>query len=162
MKTNKYIIYLIISFILTILFCIVIEEAISISLWMNIYIILIVLRITDNIYDYEKDIKQKRIKFTKKQLYRLNLLFVFLFFTLNIYLYGEIGLLSLIFIAYIFLQEKYEFLQSFLMMFLFLYFLKTYSISLSNGNIRIYGFLILTIILPIAFGKYKRRKNNDL
>lgn len=162
MKANKYIIYLIISFILSIVFCFIIKEPISLSLWINIYIILIILRITDNIYDYEKDRKQKKISFTKKQLYRLNLLFVFLFFILNIYLYKKLGLFSLVFIVYIFLQEKYKILQNFLMMFLFIYFLKTYSINLFNGNIRIHGFLILTIILPIAFGIYKRRKDNDL
>ncbi len=162
MKVRKYVIYLVISFLIMSLFCFAIKQPLSIAVWINIYLILLILRVTDNIYDYEKDLAYKNTLYSKKQLYQLNAVFNSLFFILNIYLYKSLGLLSIVFIGYVFLQEKHKVLQPFLMMFLSLYLLRTYSFSIASMNVRIYGFLIVTIILPLFFGVYKRSKNNDL
>ena len=88
-KDYKLIIYsilsLIISLVMSFLLNIFNNTILIFTLSLMILFLLFIIRITDDIFDYDKDIKNKKLILTKKQLINLDIIFIVLFILINLY-----------------------------------------------------------------------------
>ena len=78
-KDYKLIIYSILSLIMSFLLNIFNNTILIFTLSLMILFLLFIIRITDDIFDYDKDIKNKKLILTKKQLINLDIIFIVLF-----------------------------------------------------------------------------------
>ena len=161
-KDYKLIIYsilsLIISLVMSFLLNIFNNTILIFTLSLMILFLLFIIRITDDIFDYDKDIKNKKLILTKKQLINLDIIFIVLFILINLYQYHLLGLISVILIFYIILQQKFELLKIIFMFLSSTYYLYVNSNSDIFKNYFVWIYLILCLLLPILYYFYKRRK----
>ncbi len=161
-KDYKLIIYsilsLIISLVMSFLLNIFNNTILIFTLSLMILFLLFIIRITDDIFDYDKDIKNKKLILTKKQLINLDIIFIVLFILINLYQYHLLGLISVILIFYIILQQKFELLKIIFMFLSSTYYLYVNSNSDIFKNYFVWIYLILCLLLPILYYFYKRSK----
>ena len=161
-KDYKLIIYsilsLIISLVMSFLLNIFNNTILIFTLSLMILFLLFIIRITDDIFDYDKDIKNKKLILTKKQLINLDIIFIVLFILINLYQYHLLGLISVILIFYIILQQKFELLKIVFMFLSSTYYLYVNSNSDIFKNYFVWIYLILCLLLPILYYFYKRSK----
>lgn len=161
-KDYKLIIYsilsLIISLVMSFLLNIFNNTILIFTLFLMILFLLFIIRITDDIFDYDKDIKNKKLILTKKQLINLDIIFIVLFILINLYQYHLLGLISVILIFYIILQQKFELLKIIFMFLSSTYYLYVNSNSDIFKNYFVWIYLILCLLLPILYYFYKRSK----
>lgn len=161
-KDYKLIIYsilsLIISLIMSFLLNIFNNAILIFTLFLMILFLLFIIRITDDIFDYDKDIENKKLILTKKQLINLDITFIVLFILINLYQYHLLGLISVILILYIILQQKFELLKIIFMFLSSTYYLYVNSNSDIFKNYFVWIYLILCLLLPILYYFYKRSK----
>ena len=161
-KDYKLIIYsilsLIISLIMSFLLNIFNNAILIFTLFLMILFLLFIIRITDDIFDYDKDIENKKLILTKKQLINLDITFIVLFILINLYQYQLLGLISVILILYIILQQKFELLKIIFMFLSSTYYLYVNSNSDIFKNYFVWIYLILCLLLPILYYFYKRSK----
>ena len=127
-------------------------------LFLNIFLLLFIIRITDDIFDYNKDKKRKKQILAKKELIIADILFTILFVIMNLYQYHLLGTISLLFILYIILQQKFEILKVFFMFLSSTYYLYINSNSNIFSSYLVLGYLALCLIFSILFYCYKRSK----
>ena len=115
------------------------------------------IRLFDDYFDFDKDQKSKKKSelLTKNQLICSIITLSILFLTLNIILFKLWGLLSILLIAYIIIENKYEFLKV-----LFIPLASIYYIGLFHEltTAPVIFFLIATMICSIGFYIFKSQK----
>ena len=115
------------------------------------------IRLFDDYFDFDKDQKSKKKSelLTKNQLICSIITLSILFLTLNIILFKLWGLLSILLIAYIIIENKYEFLKV-----LFIPLASIYCIGLFHEltTAPVIFFLIATMICSIGFYIFKSQK----
>ncbi len=148
----KYSYYFIISLIFVILISLITWK-VRIELLPIVLSNLYLLRILDDYYDFDTDKKEKIL--SKKQLMIIFIILSLIFVLLNVIFYKYIGIISLLFIIYIILENKFEFLKVFLLCIESIFYIAVYN-SLNNVYAIIY--LTICIMASIIFYIYKRRK----
>ena len=111
-------------------------------------ILIFLIRFVDDYFDYEID-KGKRA--SKKNLIFLICLFSLIYIILNVVLYKNIGLLSIIIIVYLLLMNKIDILKVLTLPLITAY----YYLIMGNLN---YYVLIITLVISIVFYMVKRWK----
>ena len=129
----------------------------SVFFTLGIFCFISLLRFLDDFFDYENDRGRKQQYLSKNALLVLITVSAILFVAFNCLAFGLWGLLCILFLGYALLEERFTFLQSFLMLLFSLYAILLTSRSASI-NIPSWIFLGLSLILPILFGIYKRSK----
>lgn len=111
-------------------------------------LLVFLIRFTDDFFDFEKD-KGKRA--SKKNLIFLVCLFSLIYIVLNVVLYKNIGLISIIIIVYLFLMNKIDILKVLTLSLITAY----YYLIMGGLN---YYVLIITLVISIVFYMVKRWK----
>lgn len=131
MKLIKYLfrkfmlpVYIIISAVISIIFTLVAGADFSVFLRMLpvVLCLLLLLRASDDLFDYETDSTKKTQHLSKKALIILASVIALLYISLNVAFYGLIGLISIAAVVYIPIQEKLPMLKIAYMALLFLYY----------------------------------------
>ena len=159
----KLIAYFLISTLISILMAFVSQENIInyvVDMTLIYTVFLFIIRVYDDISDYEKD-KEKNNKKQYLKKNELKLLYVFIslvWISLNIIKFKLIGLFSIVFIAYVILQNKIEFFKIFLLSILSIYYFVSYSNYMILNNTKVVLYLFISQILAICYYYLKRRK----
>lgn len=148
----KYSYYIIISVILTVIISFI-TNGIRLELFPIILINLYILRIFDDYFDYETDKKEKLL--SKNNLKNIAVIISVLYIILNIVFYKFYGIISIVLVGYMLIQNKYEILKIFLLLLTSIFYINMY-VSLNNARVIIY--LLISIILSISYYIYKRSK----
>lgn len=117
--------------------------------------LLFMIRIYDDISDFEKDEESKEQPLAKKELIILGAVLTIIFATLNILSFGLFGLISLFVPVYIVLEEKITFLKA-----LFLPLMVIYFYFASCTDIRLVQAVVIgvSVLFAVAYILIKRRK----
>ncbi len=157
---RKYmlVIYALVSLFFTALISATVGTAFSPGLFFILLTLLCMIRVTDDIFDFEKDVQRKEMLLNKKELAILDIALAVIFCAANIFSYGYIGIAALLFVPYVILEEKFTVMQQFLMFLLSLYYLTVSSPEDLVLTAPIAIFLILALIMPLFYGVYKRSR----
>ena len=156
---KRTIIYFALSVILTIILSLLTSDTFRFELLIIFFLLMLLMRIADDQYDYAFDAqKGKNQELTERCLLILYLVNSVIFITIHICIFGAWGLISVLFILYIQLEERVQILQK-----LFMFLLSCCYCFLLNGYIDFHSpaiivWLIISLIFPILFAIYKRRK----
>ncbi len=165
MKVLKYFfkkgmlpVYLLLSIALSLFIPFIVGSAFSHWLVLCIFSLVMLLRFTDDFFDFEKDRARREQYISKKALLVFMITSSVLFVVFNVLCFGSWGLLSALFVLYSLAEEKIELLQSFLMFLYSLYVILLMSRPNIGINIPSAMYLCAALILPVIFGIYKRSK----
>ena len=148
----KYSYYIIISIIFTIIISLIIGEA-KFELFPIVVIMLYLLRILDDYFDYEIDKKEKLLN--KKALKIFAMILSVVFIVLNVLFYGYYGLISIAILIYMLIQNKIEILKIFSLLFNSIYYICIYN---KIGSMPAIIYLVCTLIISSIYYIYKRSK----
>ena len=113
-------------------------------------LLVFLIRFIDDFFDFEKD---KRKRTSKKNLIFLICFFSLIYIILNLFLYKNIGLLSILIIVYFFLMNKIDILKILVLSLITTY----YYLIMGSLN---YYVLIITLVISAFFYAVKRWKND--
>lgn len=156
---KRTIIYFALSVILTIILSLLASSTFRFELLIIFFLLMLLMRIADDQYDYAFDAqKGKNQELTERCLLILYLAISVIFIITHICIFGAWGLISVLVSLYIQLEERVQLLQK-----LFMFLLSCYYYFLLNGSLDFYSpeiivWLIISLIFPILFAIYKRRK----
>ena len=161
-KSGKLFIYAGISAVISLLMAEILQSYRDIALYFRLFLtvlpILLILRIADDVSDYEKDSQTKEQPLRKSQL-RLTLAAAMIVFVLlNLCFYQLAGLGSLCVLAYILLQQKAEILKLFFMPLASSYY---FYVNQTSGMslYMIAGYLGVCVGASALFYWFKRRRS---
>ena len=80
-----------------------------------ILLLMLLLRLADDIFDYEKDREKKAQPLTRRQLLGTAIVLMGIFTLLNLWFFGLPGLGGLLVLAYLWVQQKVSFMKPFFM-----------------------------------------------
>lgn len=156
MKLIKYLlykwklpIYIVFSAVISFVMALVTVGGLPVFLCMLpiVLCLLLALRISDDLFDYENDSGRKTQHLSKKQLIILCCVLAVLYVLLNILFYGIFGVLSIAAVGYILLMEKLPPLKIAYMALLFLYYIYANSGSLQWYHLTvIFGCLVVSAL----------------
>lgn len=116
-QKGRLFIYAGISAVITLIMAVILKAYQDIMLYLRLFpavlLILLILRIADDISDYEKDKKTKKQPLNKRQLLLALSAAMIVFVLLNLCFYRLAGLWSLCILVYLLLQQKIEILKLF-------------------------------------------------
>lgn len=166
MKHIKYLfykgklpIYAAVSAVISLLIMLVTDGGINVFLRMLpvALCLLLILRASDDIFDYEQDSGRKTQHLSKKQLIIFGFVMAVLYVLLNILFFGVFGVLSIAAVAYILLMEKLPPLKMAYMALLFLYYIcAVCGFVLWYHLVVILGCVAVSVLYYIIKGKVRK------
>ncbi|MDD6395689.1 MAG: hypothetical protein PUB37_05845 [Firmicutes bacterium] len=159
LRRSMLVIYSLISLFFTVLISLIACVNFSVNLFFVLVTLLCMIRVTDDIFDFERDAQRRTQLLSKKELVLLDIALSVIFCTANIFSYGYIGTVALLFVPYVILEEKFTVMQQFLMFLLSLYYLTVSSPAGLLLTVPTYVFLIFSLIIPLFYGVYKRSRS---
>ena len=156
---KRTLIYLSLACVLTLVFNFLVSTSFFAELLIIFFLLFILIRIADDRHDYDLDRKKgKKQDLSKRGLAILYLIVSVIFVSAHVIIFGVWGAISLAFILYIQLEEKIQILQRLLMLLLslcYFFLLKGY-IDFRSPTVIVW--LSISLLFPILFALYKRRK----
>lgn len=121
-------------------------------------LLLFLLRLADDYFDYEKDHDRKEQPLSKHQILLTAAVTMIIFVLLNFYFYQVSGLGSLCILIYLLLQQKAEMMKVFFMPLVSGYY---FYVNQTPGMLThvICGYLVVCVGLAVVFYWIKRRKS---
>ena len=155
-------IYLVLSCILGAVFIFLTGKFLYIELPLIFFLLMMIMRIADDIHDYTFDAERNK----KQDLSEKNLKILFIVFSsvavaLHILAFKLWGLISILVIAYIVLEERVEILQRFFMLLLSCYYLFALNGFIDFSSVKVIVWLVISLIFPILFALYKGYKRRQ-
>lgn len=161
LKGYKLVLYSATGMSISIVMSFVLDKIRNVSMIFTLFFIitalLFVIRITDDIFDYEKDKKDKKQILSKKQLITTDIIVIIFYLTMNLYYYQLFGMISVLFVFYIFIQQRIERLKIFFMILASVYYLYMNSNMNEFRSLRVLSYLGLCFVIPAIYGFYKRK-----
>lgn len=158
LRKSMLVVYAMLSLIFTTMISFTTGVVFSPNLFLILLTVLCMIRVTDDIFDFEKDAQRKEQLLNKKELVILDIALAVIFCAANIFSYGYMGIVALLFVPYVVLEEKFTVMQRFLMFLLLLYYLMVSSPAGLVLTVPTAVFLILALIMPLFYGAYKRSR----
>ncbi len=154
---NNFIIliYLLISCLATFTISLVSFEKFDTKIFFTLLLYFLIMRVTDDIFDYEKDREIKKQYLNVKNLMILNGIFILLNIVLNILFYGVSGIINIGIILLIILGKRIKLLQLFVGLSIYYYIVFVNEIAINNDVI--YASIVI-VFLSIMYGVVKRSK----
>jgi len=151
--------YIIISAVISSVFGLVCGDGFNVLLKMFpiVLSLLLMLRVSDDIFDYEKDSANRKQYLSRTELAVFGCVIAIIFVVMNILYYGVIGIVSLVAVGYIGFMEKFPPLKIAYMALLFLFYFYVNDTALNFAKLAvIIGCLIVSAVYYII--KRKARK----
>ena len=156
---KRTLLYLALALVLSAIFVFLSKAQMWLALTGIFFLLALLMRIADDYCDYEKDSERGRVcELSKKGLALLYLVLSLIFLALHILAFGAWGLVALLFIGYILLEERAEILQRVFMLILSCSYLLLLCGEINLRSVAIDLWLAISLIAPTLFAIYKRRK----
>ena len=157
---RRTLLYFALSIFLSVIFTILTKTTFRIEALFIFFLLPLLMRIADDKHDYDSDAARgKRQDLSKKELLVLFIVLSAIFVIIHTVAFGAWGLVSVIFCIYIQLEELIEILQRFFMLILSCYYLFLLGGTVDLSSAAVIAWLLFSLISPIFFAFYKRRKN---
>ena len=155
---KRTLLYLALALVLSAIFVFLSKAQMWLALTGIFFLLALLMRIADDIFDYEKDAERGRVcELSKKGLALLYLVLSLIFLALHILAFGAWGLAALLFIGYILLEERVEILQRTFMLILSCSYLLLLCGEINLRSVAVDLWLAISLIAPTLFAIYKRR-----
>ena len=156
---KRTLLYLALALVLSAIFVFLSKAQMWLALTGIFFLLALLMRISDDFFDYEKDTERGRVcELSKKGLALLYLVLSLIFLALHILAFGAWGLAALLFIGYILLEERAEMLQRAFMLILSCSYLLLLCGEINLRSVAVDLWLAISLIAPTLFAIYKRRK----
>ena len=156
---KRTLLYLALALVLSAIFVFLGEEPMWLALMGIFFLLAFLMRIADDLCDYEKDAERGRAcELSKKGLALLYAVLSVIFLALHIFAFGAWGLAALLFVGYILLEERVEILQRAFMLILSCSYLLLLCGEINIRSVAVDIWLAISLIAPTLFAIYKRRK----
>ena len=156
---KRTLLYLALALVISAIFVFLSKAQMWLALTGIFFLLALLMRIADDIFDYEKDAERGRVcELSKKGLALLYLVLSLIFLALHILAFCAWGLAALLFIGYILLEERVEILQRTFMLILSCSYLLLLCGEINLRSVAVDLWLAISLIAPTLFAIYKRRK----
>ena len=156
---KRTLLYLALSLVLSAIFVFLSGDQMWLALTGIFFLLALLMRIADDYCDYEKDAERGRVcELSRKGLALLYASLSVIFVAIHILAFGAWGLVALLFVGYILLEEHAEILQRAFMLFLSCSYLLLLCGEINFRSVAVDLWLVFSLIAPTLFAIYKRRK----